>query len=101
MRDDVIISRMCKIVEHFLRKVSLFSRIFSYCLAESVYFLQSFFLLSCRWCLFPPDTPKELLKPSHGEAWKQKGEAITWFAYVYPKVSTPDWPEKYKMVGYG
>ena len=90
MRDDVIIRRMCKIVE----------RLF-YCLAENFSFLQSFFLLSCRWCLFPPDTPKELLKPSHGEAWKQKGEAITWFAYVYPKVSTPDWPEKYKMVGYG
>ncbi|XP_067928916.1 bifunctional arginine demethylase and lysyl-hydroxylase JMJD6-like isoform X2 [Watersipora subatra] len=51
-----------------------------------------------RWCLFPPETPKELLKPSHGDAWKQKGEAITWFAYVYPKVSAPDWPEKYKMI---
>jgi len=51
-----------------------------------------------RWCLFPPETPKELLKPSQGEAWKQKGEAITWFTYVYPKVSQPGWPEKYKMV---
>lgn len=57
--------------------------------------------LACfRWCLFPPETPKELLKPSHADAWKQKGEAVTWFAYVYPKVSSPDWPAKYKMVNY-
>lgn len=54
-----------------------------------------------RWCLFPPDTPKELLKPSQSEAWKQKGEAISWFNVIYPKTQSPDWPDKYRMVSYG
>lgn len=55
-------------------------------------------LVLFRWCLFPPDTPKELLKPTQGQAWKQKGEAITWFSFIYPKCASPEWPEKYKMV---
>lgn len=40
-----------------------------------------------RWALFPPGTPKALLKPPGVER-----EAATWFAKVYPATRRPDWP---------
>ena len=54
---------------------------------------------SChRWALFPPRTPKEILKvpPSIGES--QKDEAIMWFHHVYPKTQLPSWPQEFKPV---
>ena len=51
-----------------------------------------------RWCLFPTQCPKALLKPKPGEGWKQKEEGITWFQYVYPRTQRSDWPKEFKPV---
>ncbi|KAF8560878.1 hypothetical protein P879_07619 [Paragonimus westermani] len=49
-----------------------------------------------RWCMFPPQTPKELVKPKPQDGGENKNEAIAWFAYVYPRTRLPDWPQTYK-----
>lgn len=52
------------------------------------------------WCLFPPSTPKELLKVSQAEGGKHHDEAITWFSVAYPRTKRADWPKAYPMVSY-
>lgn len=53
-----------------------------------------------RWCLFPTQTPKEMLKVQSGEAGKQKEEAVAWFTHVYPKTQLPSWPKEYACVSH-
>ena len=55
-------------------------------------------LSGCRWCMFPTDCPKDLLKPLPGDAGCNRNEAIAWFQFVYPRTQTDAWPLQYKPV---
>ena len=51
-----------------------------------------------RWVLLPTTVPKDRLKPRPGEGWKHRDEAITWFKYVYPRITHPSWPKEWAPV---
>lgn len=48
-----------------------------------------------RWMLFPTHVPREYVKLTTSEGGSQKGEAITWFNKMYPKIKDPSWPKEY------
>ena len=51
-----------------------------------------------RWALFPPQTPRDILKVPPGVGGNQRNEAISWFVHVYPKTQLPSWPREYRPV---
>lgn len=51
-----------------------------------------------RWCLFRPNVPKYVLKPTAAESGKHPEEAITWFFTVYERVRSAEWPAEFQPI---
>ncbi len=51
-----------------------------------------------RWCLFPPQTPKELIGMSDDDDNSPQINSATWFHTYYDKVTSSEWPIEYKPV---
>ncbi|XP_063725720.1 bifunctional arginine demethylase and lysyl-hydroxylase JMJD6-B-like [Symsagittifera roscoffensis] len=52
-----------------------------------------------RWCLLPNEVPGHLLKPQYSDnCGKQEAEAVTWFRFVHPRVTSAAWPAKWRPI---
>lgn len=76
----------------FVRYVLLLKNSHVYLLPRYIYL--PIFPHPFRWCLFPPHTPRELIKPDIGGV--NKSEGVFWFVHVYPRTQLPDWPSEYR-----
>lgn len=47
--------------------------------------------------MFPPNTPKTLMKPLPHEKGSHPDEAVQWFRTVYKRASLPNWPKEFPM----
>ncbi|KAI3381957.1 hypothetical protein SNEBB_008031 [Seison nebaliae] len=51
------------------------------------------------WCLFPPHTPKDLLKVTKNDNFgSQKDEGCVWFKVIYPRTKEESWPKNFRPI---